>query len=296
MTAEQLQAFCLAAKLRSLSKAAEALGSSQPAISRQLAALQTSMGRKLYERTPYGIELTPAGEALQPHACAVAQTLSQARQFVNHYQRLQPLHIKLGLSHSLVTSHTLRLLERAETLKERYQAFQLDLIEGYSALLIEQVVQRQIDGALILEPSERPPVPLISQRIGEDSICLLLPKDHPQAKENMISLWAITGETLILPTSLSVVRNRFMAYLERIQFKPKRLIEVSSPLAVKSVVMQGLGVGVSVRNYVDSEVSSGLLKRVDLEATGFTLGILQISHEFDTLEPAKQSALQQLFT
>ncbi len=296
MTAEQLQAFCLTAKLKSLSKAAEALGSSQPAISRQLAALQNSMGEKLFERTPSGIELTAAGEALQPHACAVAQTLSQAKQFVGNYQKLQPLNLKIGLSHSLVTSHTLTLLERAEKLKQRYKTFSLDLIEGYGSHLVEQVLQRQLDAALVLEPAELPPLPLISQRIGEDSICLLLPTNHSLAQETMISLREIAAETLIVPTSLSVVHYRFMRYLERIQFKPKKLIEVSSPLAVKTVVMQGLGVGVSVRNYVDFEVESGLLKRLDLEASGFTLGILQIRHEFDTLEPAKQTALQTLLS
>ena len=63
-----LQSFLVLAESGSLSQAAPLLGSTQPTLSRQLAQLETQIGQSLFERSPRGLRLTAAGQALLPAA------------------------------------------------------------------------------------------------------------------------------------------------------------------------------------------------------------------------------------
>ena len=63
-----LQYFLEAARLGSITKAAERLYVTQPTMSRQIKDLERELGEKLFERTNYAIRLTPAGELLRDRA------------------------------------------------------------------------------------------------------------------------------------------------------------------------------------------------------------------------------------
>jgi DNA-binding transcriptional LysR family regulator len=64
----QLRSFSMVAKLGQLTKAAERLHISQPALSAQIKALEDELGIALFERVASGMELTPAGRRLLPEA------------------------------------------------------------------------------------------------------------------------------------------------------------------------------------------------------------------------------------
>jgi len=63
-----LRSFIVAARTGSISRAAQALGRTQPALSQKLRRLEDLVGRPLFERTPSGVALTQAGEAFLPYA------------------------------------------------------------------------------------------------------------------------------------------------------------------------------------------------------------------------------------
>ena len=64
MTITQIECFVETAKMKSLSKAAANMFVSQPAISRQIKALETELGFSLFERKNFGVSLTPTGKIL----------------------------------------------------------------------------------------------------------------------------------------------------------------------------------------------------------------------------------------
>lgn len=68
-----LRAFLTVADLRHYSRAAEALHVSQPALSKQIASLEASLGARLFERGRHGAELTPFGTAFLPDAQALVR-------------------------------------------------------------------------------------------------------------------------------------------------------------------------------------------------------------------------------
>src|SRR5262249_9582783 len=63
-----LETFCAVAEFGSLTRAAEHLNLTQPAVTRQLRALERQLGAVLVSRTPHGVALTSVGEAVLPHA------------------------------------------------------------------------------------------------------------------------------------------------------------------------------------------------------------------------------------
>lgn len=68
LDASLLRSFVTASRAGSISRAAAALGRTQPALSQQLRRLEDLVGRPLLERNPGGVALTAAGEALLPYA------------------------------------------------------------------------------------------------------------------------------------------------------------------------------------------------------------------------------------
>lgn len=69
--ARDLRYFVAVARERHITRAARQLHVSQPALSKQIRALERHVDTALFRRLPHGVELTPAGEALLPHARAI---------------------------------------------------------------------------------------------------------------------------------------------------------------------------------------------------------------------------------
>ncbi|MFQ5426244.1 MAG: LysR family transcriptional regulator [Gaiellales bacterium] len=79
-TPDQLISFAAVFEHGSVTAAARALDVSQPAVSGRLRSLRALTGRQLYVRRGSTLELTPAGEALLPHARALARAMERAKQ------------------------------------------------------------------------------------------------------------------------------------------------------------------------------------------------------------------------
>ncbi|HLJ06196.1 MAG TPA: LysR family transcriptional regulator, partial [Acetobacteraceae bacterium] len=75
----QIQMFIAAAERLNLSQAAEAVGVTQPGLSKSLHKLQTELGIRLFMRRGRGIELTEAGRALLSHGRLVQAQLADTR-------------------------------------------------------------------------------------------------------------------------------------------------------------------------------------------------------------------------
>ena len=88
-TSTNLRVLCAVAESGSFTAAASALGYTQSAVSRQIAALERAAGAKLFDRRRGGIAPTAAGAALLRHAGAALEELDRADRAIHGVQRLE---------------------------------------------------------------------------------------------------------------------------------------------------------------------------------------------------------------
>src|SRR5919109_1543334 len=92
----RLEVLRAVAEHGSFSAAAGALAFTQPAVSKQIAALEQQAGTALLERTPRGVRLTQAGAVLVEHAEAIAERLSAAEAQLEALAHLETGRLRLA--------------------------------------------------------------------------------------------------------------------------------------------------------------------------------------------------------
>ena len=93
--------FYNVAKYRSLSKAAEKLFISQPAISKSLSKLEEGLDTKLFERTSKGVALTSEGEVLYKHIDSAFESITKGEDEIKKINELGIGQLRIGVSTSL---------------------------------------------------------------------------------------------------------------------------------------------------------------------------------------------------
>jgi len=286
-----LVVFCVVAELRSLSRAAEVLHLSQPAVSKTLKALEEAVRQPLYERTPQGINLTEAGKALLPYACAVSRSLAQATRFIEERRQQRIPCLEVGLAWSLIPRYQAPL--SAWALAQQGHC-ELRLRNGTTLELIEQVCQRDLDAALVLGGTDSLPEPLKAQRLTSEEMVLVVAPSHPWAGLGSVALGQLEGMTLLVPQRNSRLRLRLEQFLERHGIVPARLLECGSLYGVKAAAAAGLGVGLASRSFVGAELKAGFLRLLFIEDQGFSLGVHWVSYPEPSLDLALRELLELL--
>ncbi|MGH7367159.1 MAG: LysR family transcriptional regulator, partial [Candidatus Rokuibacteriota bacterium] len=98
MTLRQLEVFLAVARARSYRQAAEALHTSQPALSQHVRELEGELGARLLDRLSRGVVLTEAGRLLEERAKRVFATLADAREVLGELKGLQRGSLLVGAS------------------------------------------------------------------------------------------------------------------------------------------------------------------------------------------------------
>ncbi|MFD8787368.1 LysR family transcriptional regulator [Kitasatospora sp. NPDC059599] len=97
MELRQLQYFVTVAQHGSFTRAAQLLHLTQPGVSSQIRQLERELGHRLLDRSGRTVRLTPAGEAVLPHARAALASASAVRQTAQEFDGLRRGHVRLGM-------------------------------------------------------------------------------------------------------------------------------------------------------------------------------------------------------
>lgn len=97
MELRQLQYFVTVAQHGSFTRAAQLLHLTQPGVSSQIRQLERELGHRLLDRSGRTVRLTPAGEAVLPHALAALASAAAARRTAQEFDGLRRGHVRLGM-------------------------------------------------------------------------------------------------------------------------------------------------------------------------------------------------------
>ena len=190
----QLSYFKKVAESRSISRAAEELLLTQPAVSKQIKALEDELGEKLFDRIGKKVFLTRTGEVLYTYAEKILRFVQEARTAVKDMSAECSGELVIG------TSDHISLHRLPDLLKKYISAFpkvDLKLRCHRSETILDMVNRNLVDLGVITLPKAS--FKLVSKIIWKDPMSLVFPKNHPMESFKAIRLKDIANYGMILP-------------------------------------------------------------------------------------------------
>jgi DNA-binding transcriptional LysR family regulator len=143
-----VQAFLLVAELQNFTRAAEALGTTQAAVSLKLQRLEATLGKRLVERSPRAVRLTADGSAFLD----LARTLMEAHERALSGQQLVRPQLSLGISDHAAGPELVPMLERLNAASLQL-SFAVSI--GFSRALLDQYDAGSLDAVIIRREGSR---------------------------------------------------------------------------------------------------------------------------------------------
>lgn len=175
MDKTKFTAFIVAAEKGSFTAAAEALGYTQPGITRLISLLEEELGFPLFIRDKKGVSLTENGKMMLPAARSVLNSISNAEQLSADIRGVVKGVLTIGSYYSI---SSMRLPEIIKEFGHRYPDVQVSLREGGNRDMHKWLLEKSVDCCFCVRPSD---VPCDWFPVFNDEIVAWLPKSHPMA-------------------------------------------------------------------------------------------------------------------
>lgn len=285
MDIASLQAFLAVADSGSFSLAGAQLHLSQPAVSKRIATLETTLDVRLFDRIGRQVLLTEAGQTLLPRARSIVAELADCR------RALSKLAGQVSGALTIATSHHIglhRLPTVLRTFAAHFPQVQLELRFTDSELACTQVVRGEVElGIVTLPPQPQEPLQCIS--IWPDPLAVLVNPTHPLAQIEIVTAKLLSQYPAILPGEITFTRRIVDKFFQTQAVEPQIAFATNYLETIKMMVAVGLGWSVLPRTMIDDDVH-------ELAVTGWseerTLGVVMHSHH--TRSNAAQALLDLL--
>jgi DNA-binding transcriptional LysR family regulator len=262
-TLPQLRAFAAAARLGSLTRAAEELHLAQATISVQIKKLSETVGLPLFEQAGNRVQLTEAGTRLYSGCEAVFRELAAMEQALGALRG----HVAGPLALAVPSSARHFAARLLEAFVHRNPAVESSLRVHERIELIERLASRTDDLYLFVEPPGEREV--VAQALVANPLVVLASADHPLAAESDVAFARLADEPFIMREPGSGTRMITLRLFARHNLAPKIRLEVGSDEAVREAVLAGLGIGILPRYTLG--LDPVLAKLVCLDVEGFPL-------------------------
>ncbi|MBX6317168.1 LysR family transcriptional regulator [Pigmentiphaga sp.] len=149
MDLRQIRYFIMVCEMRSLSRAGDVLGVSQPSLSRQIQLLEAELRHHLLRRTGRGVEPTEAGLRFLEHAKAIDALAAHAKKDMHAFRSPAQDKVRLGMPHRVARRMAPHIVQ---AFRRMHPNAALTLAEGLSSEMNEWLVKERVDLALIYDP------------------------------------------------------------------------------------------------------------------------------------------------
>jgi DNA-binding transcriptional LysR family regulator len=245
----KLRSFERVARMKSFTRAAEALHLAQPALSKQVAALERELGTKLFERSaPHGT-LTPAGRRLLEHADRILEEYATLQADVIHALQAGWSELRIGASANL-SDYVLPSVIAA--ILARYPTLSVQVLSRARDELVQEVANGWLHAAICMAPPRHGRV--TSEIIFDEDVCLLLPPDHVWVGRDTVSFAELPHVATVIPTPGALYREIVEPAVQAtgIQLHPR--VSVDSREAAIHLVRTGVGVAPMPRLALDGNL------------------------------------------
>ncbi len=238
----RLRVLVQVARQGSFSAAAETLGYTQPAVSRQIATLEAEVGAPLVRRVPQGAVLTDAGRLLVERAESILISLASAEEELRQLAGLEGGRLRIATFASAAASV---MPVAVAQFRQRHPAVELDITMADPSESMPLLRSGQLDIALSHDPmAEREDTAGIELvPLFEDPMYVVMPIGHPLAERPKLSLKCFAGEQWMLATTDTCPDSRlFLSACLAAGFEPEIAFQNDDYPAIVGFVAAGVGV------------------------------------------------------
>ncbi len=250
-----LRLFTQVAEAASFSRAADRLHISQPAVSKGVRDLERQLGVVLLDRRSDGVQTTEAGAALLTHAREIFASERAAEAELRAMLGLAQGSLGVGASTTIATYH---IASPLAAFRARHPGVSLRLVSANTRDVLELLLRRELDVALVEGPVEEPRVAQVPWR--REAMALIAAPAHRLARRGgKVGAHDLADELVILREPGSGTREVALAALAALGPVPGQQLEVGSTEAIKQLVAAGLGVAIVSKVAAADQIALGRL-------------------------------------
>ena len=271
MTLRHLRIFVEVCRTGSITKAAESLHLSQPAVSLAIRQLEDCYGILLFDRISKKLYLTESGNKMLSYASHIIESFDDMETQLKNWDSAGTL--RIGSSISTGTQMLPQLVRRFNL---RFPQIRTQVLIDNSRIIEDKVLTNQLDLALVESLSYSPDivcVPFYTDRL----IVITAPK-HPLTQNPVCTVKALADYPVLLREPGSGTRNSVDAILQTVGRKAAPLVESISTASLVSCAASGQGIAILPRSQVRQALAEGRLRELEIDGPAFSQQYFLVYH------------------
>jgi DNA-binding transcriptional LysR family regulator len=255
----QLQIFQVVAEAGNISRAAEQLFLTQPAVSQHVRTLEKELGVQLFERGSRGVTLTPPGEIFLDYTRCLLRLAEEARDAVTRTGGIPPSRVRIGASPGV---GVFLLPEWIHAFHQRHPTLSVTLRTAATPVIVTALTERQIDVGIVEGQTDHDAIE--ATPLWDEEIALVIGHGHPWWSRQTVDAEELADQGFIVREEGSLTRAWEQHALERHDVALRVIAAFDTPVAIKQAVISGLGIALLPRFAIQHELASGLLQALRL--------------------------------
>ena len=280
----QLRVFLEVAQQGSVTRAAEALHLTPPAVSMQIREVESQVGLQLFDRVGRTLSLSTAGEYFVVHAKRMLAALRDAENAMGRFKRLESGLLTVGMV-STAKYFVPRLLA---LFRQDHPGIDVRLVVTANR---EALLARMDSGDVDLSVMGRPPRELAAraEAFAPHPLVFVCPPGHELLRAGHPPVAALAPFPFIVREQGSGTRQAMQQFFAEHRFEPRISMEMGSNESIKQAVMAGMGVSFLSLHTLGLELRSGLLALLEVEGTPLVRSWQLVHLHSKVLSPAAEA-------
>ena len=255
----QLEAFLFAVRLHSFSRAAAAIGVTQPSLSARILALEAELGEPLFHRVGRGVRLTDTGRMFLPYVQRAMDSLQRGKDTIASSRTAAAGRLHIGAARGVSSAVLPGILEM---FRDRHPGVDVAIKTGRSSEVLELVLSEEIQVG-VARALYHPEV--VTTHLYDEEIVLVTHPDHQFAREGRASIYEVGAQPLIVYDKESTYFVLIDRVCREAGIVPNIVMDLDSIESTKRMIERGLGVSFLPYKSVEREFGMGTLAHVQLE-------------------------------
>lgn len=257
---ELYRVFYTVATIGNITKAAQELMISQPAVSKAIKNLEEQLGGVLFTRTKRGVVLTEEGKEFYKYIKRAVEQISNAENKFSDLINLEIGTIRIGISTTL-TKHF--LLSYLEKFHKDYPKIKIQILTNVASELFSKLQMGLLDLIIVNLPYESNSEIEI-KNLREIHDCFIVGGAYKELVGKRLTLEDLKIYPLIFQSKGSISRAFLDDYLSKSQIDLEPEMSLASFTLVKDFTRIGFGIGYSTREYIEEDLNNKDLYILDV--------------------------------